>query len=443
MLGALFGLSLPADAAVPISAVGSIDEMQALSGAANPVAQVLSYHPGLNRGGGLFVWNAEATGAADNCVTFVQRAAQKGRWTRQLTGALDATMCGAYWDNTHDDSATLTHAFAVASELHVALSLPAGTVKVCSSVIAARAVIVQGQGMGTDGDKGPSPTIVNGSCIKSGWVFDITTPNGTVGLEAPKFYDMEIHASGGSAESGCIRWNSSARGFTDSPGSQYFMQHPHAERIYCNMASKVGIGLQCSKCFDGDFSQNEIVYGKTGIDLEGSDVMCIGCAGPNRIAYSSNYLIQMVSHGTFGNMDRIVANELLVPTNTQPIYDAMILDSSRSSTIESNHMEAYLPGIKAAIHVVGGFSHAIDNNDIDVLMGTSGDRTVPYWLVAEGPFTNFRAFNNGCAGCTMGPALFTNKSKDFNPGFVPQIITHGGNAGSGDIGFPFNSVPAN
>jgi hypothetical protein len=443
MLGALFGPSLAAIAAVPVSAVGSIDEMQALNGAANPVAQVLSYHPGLNRGGGLFVWNAEATGAADNCVTFAPKAAQKGRWTRQLTGALDVTMCGAYWDNTHDDSVPLTHAFAVASALRVSLTLPGGEGKICSTVIAARAVIVRGQGMGALDNAGPSPTVVNGSCIKSGWVFDITTPNGQTELEAPKYYDMEIQAGGGKAPGGCIRWNNPTGGFTDSAASQYYMMRPHAERVYCILANTEETGLVCSKCFDGDFSQNVIVHGKTGIDLEGSDAMCIGCAGPNRIAYSSDYMIRVVSHGTFGNMDRIVANEFLVPTDTPPVYDAMIFDASRSSNIESNHMEAYLPGIKAAIHVVGGFSHTIDNNDIDVLTGSGGDRTTPHWLIAEGPFTNFRAFNNGCAGCTMGPALFTNKSKDFNPGFVPQIITHGGNAGSGDIGFPFNSVPAN
>src|ERR1700744_4467520 len=88
MRGALFGLSLSSYAAMPISAVGSIDEMQALSGAASPAVQAFSYHPGLNRGGGLFVWNAEATGPADNCVTFAPKAAQKGRWIRQLNGAL-------------------------------------------------------------------------------------------------------------------------------------------------------------------------------------------------------------------------------------------------------------------------------------------------------------------------------------------------------------------
>jgi hypothetical protein len=442
-IATLFSVPAAANAATPIIAVASIGEVQKLNGDTAPVVQVLSYHPGHNRGGGLLIWNADSAAPVDDCVTFAAKDGRKGRWVRQLPGALDATMCGAYWDNVHDDAAVLTHAFAVASALRVSLSLPAGEGKICSTVTAARAVIVRGQGMGTLSDAGPSPTIVNGSCMKSGWVFDITTPNGQIELEAPKYYDMEIQAGGGKAPGGCIRWNSPTAGFTDSPASQYYMMHPHAERIYCILANSEETGFMCSKCFDGDFSQNAIIHGKTGIDIEGSDVMCIGCAGPNRIAYSSSYLIRMVAHGNFGNMDRIVGNEILFPNNTPSVYDAMIFDSTRSSTIESNHIEAVLPGIKSAIHVVGGFSHAIDNNYIDVLTQSRGDRAAPNWLIAEGPFTNFRAFNNGCAGCTMGPALFTNKAREYNPGFVPQIITHGGNGGSGDSGFPFNTIPAN
>jgi hypothetical protein len=422
-----------------VIAVGSISEMQSLNGAANPVVQLLSYHPGLNRGGGLFVWDASATGAPDTCVTFAANGGQKGLWRRQFSGALDPTMCGAHWDNNHDDAAALTRAFATASALRASLSFPPGTAKVCSSVTASRAVVARGQGMGAYNDAGPSPTIVDGSCMKGGWVFDITTPNGSTELEAPKYYDMEIHAPGTNAESGCIRWNKSTGGFADSTVTQYYMVHPHAERIYCSMPTGVGIGFQCSKCFDGDFSQNNFTYGKTGIDLEGSDVMCIGCAGPNRIAYSSDYLIRMVSHGTFGNMDRIVGNEILAPYGTAATYDAFIYDNSRSSTIESNHIEGVVAGVQSAIHVVGGFSHAIDNNDVDVTSRPSGNAAAPHWLIAEGPFTNFRAFNNGCAGCILGPALFTNKSPDFNPGLVRQIITHGGNAANGDSGFPFNS----
>ena len=450
---AVFGLLLLAGAVVnpvgsaalaapmPISAVASVAEMQGLNGAAAPVVQVLSYYPGLNRGGGLFVWNAASGDAPDNCTVFApqkQAAGQKGRWVRQLSGALDATMCGAYWDNNHDDAAALTRAFAAASTLRVTLSLPGGAASVCSTVRAARAVIVRGQGMGTNGDSAPSPTVVNGGCMKAGWVFDITTPDGTSSLEAPKYYDMEIQTARNSNPGGCIRWNNAAGGFADAANTQFYMTHPHAERIFCSLMGDQQIGFECSKCFDGDFSQNNIINGKTAIALEGSDVMCIGCAGPNRFSYATDSMIRMVSHGTFGNMDRVIGNEILYPTDNHQRYDSFIYDSTRSSTIESNHIEGIIAGAQSVIHVVGGFSHAIENNDIDVLsgLGPLGPKAVPRWLVAEGPFVNFRAFNNGCAGCILGPALFRNQSADFNAGGVRQIITHGGNAVNGDAGFP-------
>jgi hypothetical protein len=434
-------LGQPALAApIPIGAVASIAEMQGLNGVAAPVVQVLSYYPGLNRGGGLFVWNATSGDAPDGCTAFApqKQAGQKGRWVRQLSGALDATMCGAYWDNVHDDAAALTRAFAAAAALRVNLNLPGGTAKVCSSVKAAHAVTVRGQGMSTNGASDPAPTLVNGTCIKSGWVFDITAPAGAGAMEAPKYYDMGIQAGSNSNPGGCIRWNDVAGGFVDGPGSQLYMMHPHAERIYCDMPAGDKVGFECSKCFNGDFSQNSTTGGKHGISLEGSDVMCIGCAGPNRFAYATDSLVRMVSHGTFGNMDRVVGNEILYPTDTHQRYDSFIYDATRSSTIEANHIEGIIPGVQSAIHVVGGFSHAIENNDIDVLtkIGTLGPAAAPHWLVAEGPFVNFSAFNNGCAGCILGPALFKNHSVDFNAGGVRQVITHGGNAVNGDAGFP-------
>ncbi|MFO1249442.1 MAG: hypothetical protein U1E93_14800 [Alphaproteobacteria bacterium] len=423
--------TLAADAA-PLSVAASIEELQAMPGGAGAV-MLLSYHAGLNKGGGLFVFQPGSASPSDGCTLFLAGGG-KGRWVRQVNGTpLDVTMCGAWWDNNHDDAAILTRAFQVASGLHMTLSLPGGTGKVCSNVTAARGVIIRGQGMGTAGDTTGSPTVVNASCMKSGWVFDFPTPKGTTNIEAPKYYDMEILTMGAAVPGGCIRWNTVEGGFTDNASSQYYMMHPHAERIYCNLQNRTQIGLQCSKCFDGDFSQNVVTNGKHGIALEGSDVMCIGCAGPNRISYTGDSLIRLAGHGTFGNMDRVVGNELLYPGDNHQPFDSFIYDSSRSSTIEANHIEGIVSGVKSAIHVVGGFSHAILNNDIDVLANSAS--AAPHWLVAEGPFVNFRATNNGCGGCVLGPALFTNRASTYN-GIVPQVITHGGNAANGDSGFP-------
>jgi hypothetical protein len=433
--GIILACGAPRSAPMPMSAVASVDELQSVNGG---IAQVLSYHPGMNRGGGLFAFQAGSAATADGCIVFAGGGG-KGRWMRQLSGALDVTMCGAWWDGTHDDAEAVSRAVQLAAGLRVTLSLPGGTGKVCSSVRSARGVILRGQGMGnTGGDPAPSPTVVDGSCMKGGWVFDYVTPNGTASVEAPKYYDFEILTANNNQPGGCIRWNRPDGGFTDNASSQNYMMHPHAERIYCNQQTRLQIGLECSKCFDGDFSQNSISNGKYGIVLEGSDVMCIGCAGPNRIAYTTDSLIRLVSHGTFGNMDRIVGNEILYPSDIHQRYDSFIYDGARSSTIEGNHIEGLVSNGLSAIHVAGGFTHAIVNNDVDVAL--SVNHPIPHWLIAEGPFVNFRATNNGCAGCVLGPALFTNKGNMYNP-IVPQIITHGGNAANADSGFPYNSGP--
>lgn len=424
----------------PVSFVTSVSEMQSLgaNSANTPTLQVLSYYPGLSKGGGLFVWNPQNVSPQDNCTVFAASGVARGRWIRQVNSSLDVTMCGALWDNSHDDAGALAQAFKVAASLHTTLALPGGTGKICSTVEAMPGVIVRGQGMGPHGNIAASPTLVNADCLKAGWVFEILGSNGTTQLEAPKYYDMSIKIGNNSNPGGCIRWNRVDGGFTDSDASQNYMMHPHAERIHCEMQPTKGIqqiGLQCSKCFDGDFSQNETMWGKTGMDLEGSDVMCLGCAGPNRMSASQESLVKLISIGTFGNMDRVVGNEILFPIDQGQRYDSFILDNARSSTIEANHIEGTIKGVQSAIHLVAGFSHSIVDNDIDVL--TEGTNPAPHWLVADGPFVNLRVFNNGVGGIVMGPALFNNASQtNYNLGGVRQIITHGGNAINGDSGFP-------
>jgi hypothetical protein len=397
---------------------------------------------GMNKGGGLFAWDGASSAGADNCTIFAGKSGP-GRWIRQLSGSLDATMCGVWWDNSHDDAAVLTQSFKVAAALRTTLVLPGGTGKICSTVRTMPSVIVRGQGMGAAGNVTASPTLVNAECLKAGWVFEILAPYGSDQLDAPKYYDMSIKLGNNRNLGGCIRWNRVEGGFTDSAASQNYMMHPHAERIYCEMQNAPGnqqIGLQCSKCFDGDFSQNEIEWGKTSIDLEGSDVMCIGCAGPNRMSSSQDSLVRMAAHGTFGNMDRVVGNEILYPIDHGQRYDSFIFDNTRSSTIEANHIEGSIKGVQSAIHLVQGFSHSIVDNDVDVL--TTGINPAPHWLVVEGPVVNLRVFNNGVAGVFLGPAYFDGPASqpNYNLNGIRQVITHGGNAGNGDSGFPFNSA---
>lgn len=88
--------------ALPLTTAASVGELQAQPGAG--AVQLLSYYAGNNKGGGLFAWVAGSSATPDGCVIF---GGTGGRWVRQLPGALDVTMCGAYWDGAHDDAAAL------------------------------------------------------------------------------------------------------------------------------------------------------------------------------------------------------------------------------------------------------------------------------------------------------------------------------------------------
>jgi hypothetical protein len=95
--------------------------------------------------------------------------------------------------------------------------------------------------------------------------------------------------------------------------------------------------------FDGDISPSETVRSKRVV-LEGSDIMCIGCSGTNRIDGSNGPLIFINRHNIFGNKDRVVGNGILALTDFGQAYDAFIYDASRSSTIEANHIEGAIRG---------------------------------------------------------------------------------------------------
>ncbi|HEY2010085.1 MAG TPA: hypothetical protein VGH23_13925 [Rhizomicrobium sp.] len=441
MLLGLMLLAIPALAApVGSAVVNSVAALQALgaASAATPAIHVQSYYEGAGRGGGLFIWDAARNDPADGCTVFATLGVAQGRWTRQFSGPLNAAMCGAYWDGKHDDALALNNALKVAASLHTSLDLPGGVGKVCSTVTAAPGVVVRGQGMGTAGAVAASPTFIDANCMKAGWVFEFLAPRSSVNYEAPKYYDMSIRNGLSNAMGGCIRWNSRDGGFADNASVQAALMHPHAERVYCemnNVVSNQQIGFQCNKCFDGDISQSETMFGRNGIALEGSDIMCIGCAGANRLAGANGPLIVINRHNTFGNKDRVVGNEILTPADFGQSYDAFIYDSTRSSTIEANHIEGAIKGGRSAIHLDGG-SHAVRDNDIEVY--TEGSRSVPHWLVVNGPFTTLEISGNTCFGCVLNPVLFDSRLSQPNYNFpgAREIISHGGNANNGDFGFP-------
>jgi hypothetical protein len=424
-------------AASPIT-VPSIAALRAGNFLNSPSVQITSWYAGLNKGGGILTYDSTDTTTADNsCTVFVDGASH--RFKRPINGPLDVTMCGVKADGSTNDAAAFNLAYVAASTTPLkTLTAPCGTIKVNSTITTAQGVSIRGCGMGTASNSPLGQTKIDASALSVGWVFDINTPNGTTLFEAPKYYDMAIIAHQSDVNAGgCIRWNNIANGFTDDNTSQYYMLHPHAERIFCEVNSGLTtqqIGIQCNKCFDGDISQSDVFFGAVGIDLEGSDIVSIGGAGGNRVQGAVSSLILLQQRGTFGNKDRVVGNELLYPTDFGQTVTCYICDNGESTVIDSNHIEGIIPTATSVIKIAAGYNHVIQNNDIDVAGAAN-------WLWVDTDLTALTVTGNGCAGCILNVARFqAGTLYYYNNGGVRQIITHSGNNGNADSGFPFNSI---
>jgi hypothetical protein len=189
------------------------------------------------------------------------------------------------------------------------------------------------------------------------------------------------------------------------------MMRPVVQRV---QISGGGIAIQCSKCFDGDFSLNYLSFqARHGFDTEGSDWMSVGDAGSNRIAGTGGVPIRLASHGTFGNGDLVTHNDILWPA---PGVETYIYSSARTSFLEKNYIEGATKGA-CEIKIDVGAAHAVvrDNHVTD--------RTVTNWLcvVPQLRQADFR------------PARFENRGnwKDL---IFRHAITHAGNWS--EAGFP-------
>lgn len=69
---------------------------------------LISYHDGINKGGGQFCWNSTSTDADDGGTIVTPTGhSGAGRWVRQLNGPPDVSMFGARGDDSNDDGAII------------------------------------------------------------------------------------------------------------------------------------------------------------------------------------------------------------------------------------------------------------------------------------------------------------------------------------------------
>jgi hypothetical protein len=218
-----------------------------------------------------------------------------------------------------------------------------------------------------------------------------------------------------------IQYNSIAGGFRDDDSTQNYMMRPIVQRV---QISGGGIGIQCSKCFDGDFSLNALSYqGRHGFDIEGSDWMSLGDAGSNRIERTGGPPIRLASHGTFGNGDLVSHNDILWPA---PGVDTYVYSSARTTYLEKNYFEGATSGA-CEITIDTGAAHAVvrDNHVTD--------RTVKHWLCVVPQLRQADFSDNQTTSHGQGPARFENQGtwKDL---FFRHAIVHSGNWS--EEGFP-------
>lgn len=240
----------------PVYAVASVAALMQL-GAKYSNIHVAGYHPGSRRGGGDFFWDTSAKDPPDNCTIFAG-SSPNGRWVRQITNTpLDVTMCGARWDGASDDAAAFNAAFTVASRNGLSVSCPGGTGKIANTVAPASfaGVVFKCQGM-------TASTLI--CAVQNRPCFLFQNPTGSAEIQAPQFFDLGIQSGAApSHPTTIIQYNSIGGGFADNRSTQSYMMRPIVQRVRIEGGE---IGIQCSKCFDGDMSLNWL-GGRVGMGL--------------------------------------------------------------------------------------------------------------------------------------------------------------------------------
>lgn len=311
-------------------------------------------------------------------------------------------------------------AIAIGGEIY----FPSGEYHLTNTVTMAPGVIFRGAGQG-------NTVIFAGEGPTSTWGFELLLPNGTEQVEAPKFYDMTIQATG---SANGIRWNSITGGFTNDNTSQQYMERPRLVNVtMSNDSSTLGLGIQMNKCFNFLVSGCEFKGFNSPMDFEGSDV---GLVVNNRTDGTYTYEVTANSHGTFGASLSIRENDFNNPAAAN-VNGGFIASTYQIISVENNHMELDGGVTRTNLMAFSGnsFEIWIHNNRVD----SNGNCTnwlnitpdVNRYLVSV--FNNVTATASSLQGnVSIGPQPY------FNNSGGRCIFRHGGN-GSGDNVFPMNS----
>jgi hypothetical protein len=434
--------------AADVASISALRAMPASTAAAMSSAQVAGYYSAAAGCPVSYKWNPQDT-SADNGGAVIAPAGSSGpgRWNALLPpGAVHTCVFGVKADNSTDNSAQLQAAMDWAHDRAGNWVWIDGgfnksqCIKFGKTLIPREGEVISGDGTGSTAEYKANTCLVWTN--NTGYMFRIQTPYpgfGNVPYEGPKFRDLTMY-QGGSTKNpgGCIQLNSIAGGFTDTPASQQAIMHPQIRDVLCYMgyiAGNQSIGFQCSKCAEVDVYHTDFYNGATGVDLEGSENATIG--GNCRITNTYGPMVKFVSHGTFGNKNRLEKCQLLFVANLGQTVASMVYSTARSTTVSDTFFEAAPPtggSIGAQIHLAGGMEASLSNNSVTVA-------SIP-WLKVDGTYNNIIAIGNGTAGGLLGAPMF-NGGKGatyfYNGSGLQQTLVHYGNGQNGDYGWPFNS----
>lgn len=393
-------------------------------------------------------WNPQ-DGSADNGGTIIAPSSggNPGRWNALLPpGPVHTCVFGVRADSKTDNSAALQAALDWAHNSGSNWVWIDGgfnknqCINFSKTLVPGEGEIISGDGVGSTAANKANTCLVWTNV--AGYMFKVQTPYPGAGVspyEGPKFRDLAMYQNVANKNpGGCIQINSIAGGFTDSPASQQPVLHVQIRDVLCYMAYIAGnqsIGFQCSKCGEVDVYHSDFYNGATGIDLEGSENATIG--GSCRITNTYGPMVKFVSHGTFGNRNRLEKCQLLFVANLGQAVDSLLYSTARSMTVSDVFFEAAVPtggSIGATVHLDGGMEAGLYNNSATIT-------SIP-WLKVDGTFNNITAINNGGPGGFLRPPVF-NGGKGatyfYNGSGLQQTLVHFGNGQNGDYGWPFDT----
>lgn len=329
------------------SACKSISELLSLSSPVNGQrVDVLGFYTDNLRGGGTFRFRSSVAKSTHNGITVISPTVPfsglgadasaflsgtgetdpsgSGCWVRVSKNSwLETAMAGCVIDGVFDDAPLCQKLHNIG--YHVEYS--PGYYNFGSSVIPKPGQKIFSQGVGY-WNINPIRNVKITNNVVGGKIFDYSSDTSYGQVDAPDIEGLYLIADYPvylNPHSGFIRDGASAT-------FPYLMKPRVRNCVLKARSTGVGFGIAATKCFDGDFSGNDITNFAYNIFLHGSDLNKVN---DNRLVGATEYQILEQSAQTFGTQNDIYHNDILA-SGPSCVY---IKSRSRQPLIHDNYLE--------------------------------------------------------------------------------------------------------